>query len=187
VSDAYLAFLSRVDWPAYVSERTVEVGECLEWTGRYGCGSTSCVPTIKTRHAGLAVNLIVPRLAWLHLHDEIPNGRIVYRHCCNDRCVGCLRIGRRGDQLRRRKALGLAAHMQSTRVALTRAARSRRTTKYSASQAAAVRELAALGVPDPLIVFATDVGPAMVADIRTGRAWTERAPAASVFAWRPGS
>jgi hypothetical protein len=183
---AYASFLQRTDWPAYLAARAVEVGDCLERTGRYGCGSTAHVPTVKTRAAGAAVNLAVPKLVWLHDHGDIPAGRIVYRHCCNTRCVRCLRLGRHGDQLRRRKALGLAAHMQSTRSAITRSARSRSTTRYCAEQAQAVRDLAVHGVPDVLIEFATDVGLAMVRDIRSGRAWSDCAPAASVFAWRPG-
>lgn len=53
------------------------------------------------------------------------------------------------------------------------------------TQARAVRDMAAAGVPDALIAGATDVGIAVVADIRRGRAWTEHTSAASVFGWRP--
>lgn len=184
VSPAYTAFLARTDWPAYVAERTVEVGECLEWTGLYGHGSTARVPMVKTRHNGASVNLAAPRLAWLAEHGEIPAGRIVYRHCCNDACIRCLRLGKLGDQLKRRGQLGLSQHLQSTRAAITRSARNRSTTVHSAEQAAAVRDLAAAGVPDVLISFATDVGRSMVSDIRSGRAWADRVPAADVFSWR---
>ena len=169
------------------ASKTVEVGECLEWTGSYGRGPTSSVPIQKTRGGGAAVNLIVPRIVWEQANGAIPAGRIIYRHCCNYRCVRLehLRCGKLGDQLRQRAALGLAKHMQSTRAALTRAARDRSTTKYSEAQACAVRDMAAAGVPDALIAGATDVGIAVVADIRRGRAWTEHTSAASVFGWRP--
>lgn len=175
------------DYSAIIAARTVEVGDCLEWTGRFGVGGTSCVPIIKTRICGKATNVIVPRAVWEAANGPIPAGRIVYRHCCNDRCVRLehLKCGKRGDQLRRRAALGLAGHMPSTRAAITRAAR--RNGKYSEAQAAEVRALAAVGVRDDQISAATGVGLAMVADIRRGRAWATGVQAASVFAWRPAA
>lgn len=188
MSADYTAYLERGVFADLLVARTEEIGECLEWTGGYGCGTTKRVPVVKVHARGNSRNLIVPRLVWQQAHGEIPAGHIVYRYvCCNDRCVllDHLRLGQRGDQLRRRAALGLADHMQSTRVHLTQAARSRSTTKYSAEQAAAVRDLAAAGVPDAMIAATTEVGLAMVADIRRGRAWADRAPAASVFGWRP--
>lgn len=170
----------------YIAAHTEEVGECLEWTGAYGCGGQSRAPIIKTRRDTFTHNVIVARLVWEAVNGPIPQGRIVYRHhCCNDRCVSLehLKLGKLGDQLRRRAQLGLARHMQSTRASITQAMRQR--SKYTAEQAHAVRDLAAAGVPDILISGATDVGLAMVADIRMGRAWADRAPAASVFGWRP--
>ena len=188
MTDLALQFLrERSDFATIFAARTVEVGDCLEWTGTYGTNRTTSVPMIKARVAGRSNNVPVPRLAWINAHGEVPPGRIVYRHCCNDRCVLLehLRCGVRGVQLRRRAALGLAGHLQSTRAAITRSARNRPTTKYTAEQAAAVRDLAAAGVPDALIAGATDVGLSMVADIRRGRAWAEQSSAASVFSWRP--
>ncbi len=186
----YAAYLARRDFPAVLAAHTVEVGDCLEWIGAYGHGNTSAVPIIKSRGSKGGKNFIIPRLVWLHAHGEIPDGRIVYRHlCCNDRCVKLehLKVGRRGDQNRRRAALGLAGHMQSTRANLTHAARNRSTTKHSEAQAAAVRELVTAGVPDILIAGATDVSPSMVADIRLGRAWGAQTHAASIFNWRPAA
>lgn len=176
------------DYTEIIASSVVEVGDCLEWTGRMGCGGQTGVPIIKTRRGGKSHNVIVPREVWADAHGQIPDGRIIYRYeCCNERCVRLehLCCGKRGDQLRRRAALGLAGHMQSTRAALTLAARNRSTTKHCVEQAAAVRDLAAVGVPDPLIAGATGVSLSMVADIRMGRAWADRAPAASVFGWRP--
>jgi hypothetical protein len=182
----FAEFLARGTFDAIFAAKTEEVGECVEWTGNYGRGSTSRVPILGARIGDRSVNLAIPRLAWMQAHGAIPRGRIVYRHrCCNDRCVSLdhLKLGKLGDQLRRRAELGMARHLQSTVVAITQAAR--RQAKYSVEQAAAVRELAAAGVPDILIAGATDVGLSSVGDIRLGRAWAERAPAASVFGWRP--
>ena len=83
--------------------------------------------------------------------------------------------------------LSLAVHMQSTRANLTRAARSRSTTKYTADQAEAVRQLVAQGLRDDDISRRTGVGRAMVADIRRGKAWAPSMGAGSVFAWRPAA
>lgn len=175
------------DYSAMIAALSVEVGDCVEWTGHFGNGRTSCTPIIKRRHNGRRVTLIVARLVWTGANGPIQPGRIVYRHCCNDRCVRLdhLRCGRRGDQHRRRAALGLAGHMQSTRAAITTAARNR--AKYTARQVARVRELAVAGVRDKQISADTGVGLAMVADIRSGRAWSAALPAASVFAWRPAA
>ena len=186
---ASLSAVSASGYAAFIAEHIVEVGECHEWTGRMGCGGQTGVPIIKARRdGGQTHNLIVPRLVWEQANGPIPDGRIVYRYvCCNEMCVRLehLRCGKRGDQLRRRAALGLAGHRPSTRANLTLAARNRSTTKYTPQQAKAVRDLAAAGVPDPLIGWATDVGAAMVADMRRGKAWAEQTGLASVFAWRP--
>jgi hypothetical protein len=167
----------------------IEVGDCLEWQHTMGVGMTKHVPILKTRIDGKSANVIVPRLLWQLERGEIPAGRIVYRDCSNERCVclAHLRLGKRGDQLKARKRNGKADHMQSTRAAITLSARARECTLYSLEQARAVRELAAAGVPDILIAGATDVSPAMVSDIRRGRAWAEQQFAASVFTWRPAA
>ena len=170
--------------------RFIEVGDCHEWTGPFEHGPRAKRPVVNVRNpSGGGLKLAVPRLVWLAAGRSIPAGRIVYRHCCNEACIRLehLRCGPRGAQLKRRAELGLAAHMQSTRAALTRAARNRSTTKYSETQAAAVRELAAAGVRDPEISQRTGVGAAMVADIRRGDAWAPSVGAASVFAWRPAA
>ena len=172
---------------AYDLARYVEVGDCHEWTGRFDQGKRTSGPIIKTRVNGKSVNLTVPRLVWLAAGRSIPDGSVVYRHCCNDACIhlehlGC---GKRGVHLKRRAELGLSVHMQSTRANLTRAARSRATTKHTSEQAAEVRRLAAAGLRDPDISQRTGVGLAMVADIRRGDAWVPSMGAGSVFSWRP--
>lgn len=174
---------------SYDLTRYIEVGECHEWTGRFDMGKRTSGPIIKTRVHGKSVNLTVPRLVWLAAGRTIPAGHVVYRHCCNDACIRLehLRCGKRGAQLKHRATLGLAVHMQSTRANLTRAARSRSTTKYTADQAETVRQLAAQGLRDDDISQRTGVGRAMVADIRRGKAWAPSMGAGSVFAWRPAA
>lgn len=180
-----------MDYTAHIAAHVEEVGECLEWTGHFGTGRNSKMPVICTRgQRRERIRLSVPALVWQAAHGPVPPGKLVYRHhCCNWRCVRLehLRCGKRGDQLHRRGQLGLAGHMQCTRAALTLAARSRSTTVHSMEQARAVRSLAADGIPDPLIAWATGVGLSMVSDIRSGKAWAEQASAASVFGWRPAA
>lgn len=163
-----------------------EVGDCLEWQGRMGCGGCKVTPIYKARINGKAVNVPVCREVWELTRGPIPAGRIVYRKCCNDRCVSCLALGVRGDAMRQRKKLGLAAHAPSTRAALTIGARKRSTVKNSIEKAREVRALVADGVKgDERIGALTGVHPDMVAEIRRGDAWRETSHASSVFAWRP--
>ena len=169
--------------------RYVEVGDCHEWTGIVGCGKRSTAPIIKIKVDGKTVNLAARREVWKAAGRPIPDGHVVYSHCCNGLCVALdhLRCGKRGVHLKRRAALGLAKHLQSTRANLTKAARSRPTTKYTIDQARAVRTLACDGIDDEAISLQTGVGLAMVGDIRRGTAWAELVPAASVFGWRPAA
>lgn len=173
---------------SYDLTRFVEVGDCHEWTGPFELGKRSKRPIVNVRNeSGNGEKLAVPRLVWLAAGRTIPAGHVIYRHCCNDSCIRLehLRCGKRGAQLKHRGAMGLAVHMQSTRANLTLAARSRSTTKYTADQAEAVRQLAAQGLRDDDISQRTGVGLAMVADIRRGKAWAPSIGAASVFGWRP--
>ena len=167
--------------------RYVEVGDCHEWTGPMGCGRRSTSPIVKIKVNGQTVNLAARREVWKAAGRPIPAGHVVYSHCGNGLCVALehLPCGKHGAHLKHRAALGLAKHMQSTRANLTKAARSRPTTKYTIDQARAVRALACDGIGDEAISLQTGVGLAMVADIRRGTAWAELVPAASVFGWRP--
>ena len=167
--------------------RCTEVGECLEWPGPYGIGRSSVTPIVKCHLNGRSENLAVVRLVWEQTKGPIPEGRIVYRHCCNHRCIRpeCLRLGKRGDAHRHRKKMGLTAHTPASLAALTRGARGRATTKNSMEKARAVRALVAEGLRDPEIAVRTGVHPEMVADIRRGTAWRETPAVASVFSWRP--
>lgn len=164
-----------------IRSRCIEVGDCLEWQGSMGAGRNGSQPISgKDKRP-------VRRLMWEAEHGPIPEGRIVCCTCGNSRCVGHLALGKRGDPQRLRARLGLTRHMPSTIASLTRGARERATAKHSMEQARAVRELAAIGIPDVLISWATDVTPDAVGEIRRGHTWREHMAPASVFAWRPGA
>jgi len=164
--------------------RIVEVGDCLEWQGSMASGKRNRSQPVISRYnadKGYHDKLPVRRVLWEAEHGPI----IVYCICGNNRCVGCLALGKRGDAHRARARLGLMRHSPAARAALTQGARSRCTARHSLEQARAVRDLVAHGVPDPLISWATDVTPNAVSDIRLGRTWKEQLGPASVFAWRP--
>jgi len=162
-----------------------EVGECMEWRGPYGNGRCKVTPILKLRINGRTENLPVARLVWEHTKGPIPPGKIVYRKCCNHRCVQCLALGKRGDAHRQRKKMGLSGHSQSTLVSLTNGARGRATAKNTMEQARECRRLVAEGFTDLQTAGRTGVHPDMVADIRRGKAWREHAALASIFSWSP--
>lgn len=160
-----------------------EVGECLEWRGPYGSGRSKVTPIIKCHVNGRSENLPVVRLVWEQTKGKIPPGKIVYRSCCNHRCIRCLKLGVRGDAHRQRKRLGLAGHSPSTIASLTTAARRRPTVKYTIEQARECRKLADGGLTDAQVSERTGVHVDIVCDIRRGKIWREHAPVASVFTW----
>lgn len=172
-----------------VAAKSIEVGDCLEWQGAMGCSGSASQPIIKTRRDGKPIEIYVARKVWELNRGPIPAGRIVYRSCCNNRCVGIdhLRLGRRGDAMRARKRLGLSKHSPSTIAALTVGIRKGPNVKYTIEAAREVRRLAANGLGTGEISAATGVHPDMVSDIRRGRAWRETAPVGSVFSWRPAA
>lgn len=162
-----------------------EVGECLEWRGPFGCGRNKGTPIVKVAANGKRTNAPVVRLVWEQTRGPIPDGKIVYRHCCNYKCVACLKLGVRGDVHRLRKKLGKAAHSPTTIVAITNGSRARHNVKNSIEKARECRALSAQGLSDPKVSELTGVHPEMVANIRRGEAWKEHAAPASVFSWRP--
>lgn len=162
-----------------------EVGDCLEWRGPYGRGRSSVTPIVKVRIDGQTQNLPVVRLMWEHTRGPIPPGKIVYRTCCNHRCVQCLKLGVRGDAHRQRRKLGLSAHRPETVASITNSARTRATTTNTMEKARECRALSAQGLRDHEVAALTGVHADVVADIRRGDAWRESAPGASVFSWRP--
>lgn len=61
-----------------IKEKTVEVGDCLEWTGYFN-GKT---PSTSTGGRGIGVrNLVALRLGWS------VEGKVVTNRCCNTNCV----------------------------------------------------------------------------------------------------
>ena len=171
-----------------VRAQLIEVGDCLEWQGPMHKGRRNKSQPVICVHIpskGYTGKLPVRRLLWEADHGPIPPGRIVYCKCGNDRCVGHIALGKRGDAHRVRARLGLMRHSPATVAALTRGARERATALHSMEQARAVRELASHDVPDILISWATDVTLDAVGEIRRGSTWREQVATASVFAWRP--
>lgn len=160
-----------------------EVGDCLEWRGPYA-GRGRVTPIARRYVEGRSENLSVIRLVWEQTEGPIPQGRIVYRDCCNHRCIRCLKCGKRGDVQRHRAKMGLAAHSPAALAALTRTARARPTTKNTLEQARQARLLVAQGLSDAEVSQRTGIHEDVVADIRRGKAWREDAFAgASVFTW----
>jgi len=185
--DQFMALLATAgfDLRAEILARCIEVGECLEWQGPFGTGRNAATPILRKRYDGHSDNLPVLRILWQTEHGPIPAGKIVYRHCGNDRCVCHIKLGKRGDAHRRRKQLGLMKHSPATLAALTRGARSRENVKCSEERASEIRAMLAEGMTDQEIMDSTGLSRYVVADVRLGRTWKPAVPVASVFGWRP--
>jgi hypothetical protein len=153
--------------------KALEVGDCLEWTGKMGNGKT--VPCVSTRyHKDYSAEYSVPRMLWEKKHGPIPKGMIVYRTCCNNLCVAekHLAIGTRADWMANRTNQGLMKHTASHIVNLTKGARQRATTLNSLEKAREVRAL--LGEYSRKEVAAlTGVSLDMVHEIARGDAWKD--------------
>lgn len=155
-------------------DKAVEVGECLEWQGAFSCGGVT--PCIKSREGKTYTAAhAVCRLLWERERGPIPDGRLIYRKCCNNACVKLehLRCGTRAEWKANQKRNGITKHSALTRLKQTVSGRNRPTTKYSMEQARQVRVLRATGMSYPQIAQATGVHEAMVADIAQGSAWKE--------------
>ncbi len=170
-----------------IMAQTLEEGDCVLWTGRMGTSSCKTTPIYKSKIDGHWQNIPVCRKVWEFTRGPIPAGKIIYRSCCNDRCLGCLVLGVRGDAMRLRKKLGLSKHSPSTRASLTSGARGRSNIKHTIEQAREVRALLATGLPRVEISHRTGVTRDAIGDIATGRAWRETSYASSVFSWRPAA
>lgn len=153
----------------------IEVGDCLEWQGSFMCEGKT--PIVKARNAetGQTQNLSVPRLLWERDHGPIPEGKLVYRHCCNNACVidEHLRCGTRKDWAKARKRAGTNKHSAVAKLHLTLAARRRADVTGSMEKAREVRSLKAAGLRIADIAAATGVSPYMVEDIARGKSWRE--------------
>lgn len=153
----------------------VEVGDCLEWQGQFSCKGKTPVVKARDDATNRTENLSVPRLLWERDHGPIPEGKLVYRRCCNNACVidGHLRCGTRKDWAAARKRAGTNKHSPVAKLHLTLAARRRADVTGSMEKAREVRSLKAAGLRIADIAAATGVNPYMVEDIARGKSWRE--------------
>jgi hypothetical protein len=124
-------------------DKAVEVGECLEWRGSYG--NKGATPVVKSRE-GFAYTAAhsVCRMVWEREHGPIPEGKIVYRKCCNNCCVAIehLAVGTRAQWQANRKKQGKTKHSAAHKAAITLGTRARANIVNSTEKARQVRELA---------------------------------------------
>jgi hypothetical protein len=155
--------------------KTVEIGECVEWRGAFACAGVT--PVVKTRHGGKGhtVNVAVCRVLWEREHGPIPAGKLVYRTCCNNKCVAekHLAVGTRKQWLAHRKKNGMTNHSAATRLKMTVSARSRHNTVNDIERARLVRSLMGT-MSQEEIARVTGVSRAMVSEICCGNAWKEQ-------------
>lgn len=147
----------------------VEVGDCLEWQGRFH----QRVPVARVRLPGTdyTTGVQVPRKIWEAKNGPVPEGKLIYRGCCNSACVleDHLVCGTRQEWAKCRKKARLTRHAPSTIAAISAARRKQ--SAYSVQQVLAVKQLAAVGASTMDIVAATGVCFDMVQDIRAQKSW----------------
>jgi hypothetical protein len=152
-----------------------EVGDCLEWQGTFSNKGTQ--PTVKYRSGTktFSENLSVPKMLWERENGPVPEGKIVFRKCCNNACVlqAHIVVGTRKEWQKARKRAGATKHSPATIISLTIAARNRETTLNSTQRAQAVRELLAAGKKQEDVVAETGVSIHMVKDIGRNRSWRD--------------
>lgn len=155
--------------------KAIEVGECLEWQGAFSCSGSTPVLKVRRPDVTYSDNVSVCRTLWEQTNGPIPEGKLVYRKCCNNACVllGHLRCGTRAEWKANQKKNGLTKHKVATKLKMTVSARSRDTVKYTMDKAREVRTLKAEGLTYKEISMATGVSDGMVADIVQGSAWKE--------------
>jgi hypothetical protein len=151
----------------------IEVGDCLEWQGQFSCrGATPCVKSRdgSTYSAAHAVN----RHLWERAHGPVPEGKIVYRKCCNNACVNIdhLAVGTKAQWVANRKKHGLTKHTLAHKIKIAKSSRVRPTARNSVEQVKQVRELSG-HLSKTEISVQTGVSLDMVCDILAGRAWRD--------------
>ena len=144
-----------------LQEKTVEVGDCLEWTG-YCNGKT---PATSVGGVGIAVRaLVAKRMGW-----DI-EGKMITNKCGNHLCV-------KPEHLKSMEKSEFHAHISTTKIdhrALARvtklSASVRKRSKLTLEQAQAIRHH-----PGPERVIAKEFGvcKATVSRIRTGKQWRD--------------
>jgi hypothetical protein len=150
-----------------------------------GAGKNSACPILRKYDGQRTRNYQVARLVWEGREGPIPEGRTVYRHCCNDRCVGCLRLGKPGAALRHRAKTGVMKGSAERIASAVKASRARSNTKCTEEIADQVRLLVAEGLTTSQVVEATGMTQDIVKNIRRGHTWQRSTKGASVFTWRP--
>jgi hypothetical protein len=155
----------------------IEVGECLEWQGKFACKGVTPVIGWYDAEKHRTENEPVTRQLWEAKHGPIPAGHLVYRTCCNNACVleDHIKCGTRKDWAKARIKAGTSKHSPVARIALTLAARRRADVTTTMDKAREVRSLSAGRMRIGDIAKATGVHPTMVGEIRQGRAWRELA------------
>lgn len=155
--------------------KAVEVGDCLEWQG--AMSNRSCLPVLTHRREknGTVKHLSVPKLLYEQSGRTLKTGYIVYRNCCNNRCVNVDHIvsGTKAQWHANRAKKGLAKHSIATKLKITEKARARPTTINSMEKAQEIRYLAAEGLSVRETMERTGVSEAMIVDIRRNHSWKQ--------------
>lgn len=155
--------------------KAVEVGECLEWQGAMSNKKTLPVLTYRSTPNGTARHLGIPKLLYQNSGKKIRNGYIVYRKCCNNKCVNIDHIvaGTKAQWHANRVKNGMTKHSISTKLKITAKARARPTTINTMEKAQEIRLLAAEGVSVRDTIERTGVSYDMVLEIRGNKSWKQ--------------
>lgn len=176
--------MTREAWLTGIRAQIIEVGDCEEWQG-LTAGRTPVAYTpqhylfdgnVKGKHA-------VRQIVWLFSDGErAPAGVVIRMRCCNDRCVKRqhMQLLDRAEHAREQERRG-EHDTPVQRRARMQFGRNSATTKLDAEK---VREIRASGEANEVLAQRYGVGAKRIWAIRTGRAWLEVVPAASVFTFR---
>lgn len=159
----------------------VAIGECHEWTGPYakvGRASTH-TPRVRRRVDGKDRYINIPRLIWEKAHGPVRDGYIVYRTCCNHRCVKLQHLAAAplGQHL---KKYGQAGKLKKSLMAwIKQVAKTREKSNCTPELAAKIREIRAAGGTRKEAEQATGLGKEQVKNIWYGSRWSQPTDQAS--------
>jgi hypothetical protein len=154
--------------------KCVEVGDCLEWQGKMG--NSGKVPAVMSRaHHPYSAEYPIPRELWKQHKGPIPEGMLVYRTCCNNKCVALdhLAIGTRAQWHKNRKKQGKSKHTAAHIASITQARRKSPDVVNTLEKARHVRSLLGEYTREEVSRM-TGVSEAMVRDIARERAWKDQ-------------
>lgn len=166
--------MTAIELVAIEMERAIEVGECLEWQGMMG-NTGKQVPIVRSREGKTySAQVSAPRVLWEQKYGPIPAGMVLWRECCNNKCVKLshLRLGTRVEWNRHRTEKGLFKHTIGHILNLTKGARNRATTVNTLERARQVRALLAQHSRKEVAQI-TGISQCMVNDIALGRSWKD--------------